>query len=144
MCCSQNLSIFIGINLSSDHSWIFQLCVVPQIFRHFIAIDLSSNHLLTFKLCVFRQYFDNYCNWLINESNVNFQVVGCSPNLSTYIAINLSSNHFWIFKWGVVRQIFPHSSQLTYTYLSIICEFSSCALSAKSFHNHCNWLIIHW
>ena len=123
---------------------IFQIVRCSPNLSTFIAIDLSSNHLWIFKLCVFRQYFDNYCNWLINESNVNFQVVGCSPNLSTYIAINLSSNHFWIFKWGVVRQIFPHSSQLTYTYLSIICEFSSCALSAKSFHNHCNWLIIHW
>ena len=106
MCCSPNLSIFIGINLSSDHSWIFQLCVVPQIFRHFIAIDLSSNHFLTFKLCVFRQYFHNYCNWLIIQSNVNFQIVSCSPNLSTYIAINLSSNHFWIFERCVIFQSF--------------------------------------
>ena len=144
VCCLPNLSTFIAIDLSSNQMWIFKLCVVCQIFPYSSQLTCHPIICELSKMCVFRQYFHNYCNWLIIQSNVNFQIVSCSPNLSTYIAINLSSNHFWIFKWGVVRQIFPHSSQLTYTYLSIICEFSSCALSAKSFHNHCNWLIIHW
>ena len=68
---------------------------------------------------------------------MTFQIVRCSPNLSTLIAI---SNHFWIFKLCVFRQFFLHSSQLI-CHL-IICELSNCVLFAKSFHIHCNWLII--
>ena len=85
---------------------------------------------------------------------VNFQIVRYLPNLSTFIAIGLSSNHLWIFKlwvlrqifshsshfqvfkWGVVRQFFPHSSQLICH--PIICEFSKCALVAKSLQIHRN------
>ena len=147
MCCSPNLSIFIGINLSSDHSWIFQLCVVPQIFRHFIAIDLSSNHLLTFKLCVFR-FRCVFLQWLrLTHHPIKCEFSNCVlfANLSTIIAIDLSSNQMWIFKLCFFRQIFPHTSQLT-SYL-IVCEFSNEALFAKSlnnvlfaksFHNQCN------
>ena len=68
---------------------------------------------------------------------MTFQIVRCSPNLSTLIAI---SKHLWIFKLCVFRQFFPHSSQLI-CHL-IIRELSNCALFAKSFHIHCNWLII--
>ena len=68
---------------------------------------------------------------------MTFQIVRCSPNLSTLIAI---SNHLWIFKLCVFRQFFPHSSQLI-CHL-IIRELSNCVLFAKSFHIHCNWLII--
>ena len=68
---------------------------------------------------------------------MTFQIVRCSPNLSTLIAI---SNHFWIFKLCVFRQFFLHSSQLI-CHL-IIFELSNCVLFAKSFHIHCNWLII--
>ena len=85
---------------------------------------------------------------------VNFQIVHYLPNISTVIAIGLSSNHLWIFKlwvlrkifphsshfqvfkWGVVRQFFPHSSQLICH--PIICEFSKCALVAKSLQIHRN------
>ena len=65
----------------------------------------------------------------------------------------LQTCHFY----HVICQTFPHSLQLAYH--PIICEFSNCgvydksfcwifpnssncALFAKSFHIHCNWLII--
>ena len=88
------------------------------------------------------------------SAQIAFQIVRYLPNLSTFVAIGLSSNHLWIFKlwvlrqifphsshfqvfkWGVVRQFFPHSSQLICH--PIICEFSKCALVAKSFHIHRN------
>ena len=56
---------------------------------------------------------------------------GFTTNRSTFIAINLSSDYLWVFKWSFVRRTFPHSLQLTYH--PIICEFSDCALFAKSF-----------
>ena len=113
----------------------------------------------------FAKPFHIHCNWLIIKSFLNFRIVGCltnistfistylviwsfvnfqmrrcSPDLSTFIAINLSSNYLWIFKLCGVRQIFPHWLQLTYH--RVIYEFSNCAFFAKCFHINCTWLII--
>ena len=56
-----------------------------------IAINLSSDHFRIFERCVTFQLY------------VNFQIVCCLPNISTFIAIDLSTNHLWIFKLCVFR-----------------------------------------
>ena len=111
MCYLRNLSTINAIKLTSNHLWIFKLCVVRQIFPH------TSNYFWIFKLCVvhqtfppslqltyhpiicefsncafFAKSFHHHCNWLTIQSFVNFQIVRFSPNLSTFIAIDLFVN----------------------------------------------------
>ena len=126
-----NISTAIAIGLSSNHLWIFKLCVICKFFPH--SSQLTCHPIIRdFSNCaLFAKSFHINCNI---EAFVNFQIVRFSPILSTFIAINLSSDHSWIIKLCVVRQIFPHSLQLTYH--PIICVFSNEALFAKSLHIH--------
>ena len=116
MRCLPRLSIFIANNVSTDHLWIFEQCVIRQIFPH-------SSQLLIFQSFVNFQVVRclpnlstiiaidlSFIDKLVIQSFVNFQIVCCSPNLSTFNANTSSSDHLFIFKQGVVRQIFPNSS----------------------------------
>ena len=151
--CSPNLSTLLAFDLSSNHLWIFKLCVFCKIFPH--SSQLTCHPIIRdFSNCaLFAKSFHINCNI---ESFLNFQIVRFSPILSTFIAINLSSDHLWIIKLCVVRQIFPHSLQLCIVYFQMkrcspnLYTFIASNLSfdylwifkvcvfAKSFHTHCN------
>ena len=135
VCFLTNLSTLIAINLSSNHFWIFERCVIFQSFVNFQIVccspnrstfnvnNLSSHHFRIFERCVTFQLY------------VNFQIVCCLPNISKFIVIDLSWNHLCVF-----RQYFHnHCTWL----IQLIChliirELSNYALFVKSFHIHSN------
>ena len=73
------------------------MCVFCQIFQStLIAINLSSNHFRIFERC------------FIFQSFVNFQIVCCSANVSTFNANNASSDHLYV----QMRLCLPNLSKL--------------------------------
>ena len=128
MCYLRNLSTINAIKLTSNHLWIFKLCVVRQIFPH------TSNYFWIFKLCVVHQTFPHSLQLTYHRIICEFSNCAFFANISTIIALDLSSNHSCILKLCVVRQMFPHSMQITRH--PIIYVFSNEALFAKPFQTH--------
>ena len=95
-CAFSCISFHINCNQLAIVSFDCKIVCLPAPLSSFSAIDLPSDHSCIFKLCVFLHVFQNHCNWLVIQKFVNFQIVHCPTSLSTFIAIDLSSDHLWI------------------------------------------------
>ena len=136
--CSPNLSIFSAINLSSNYLWIFKSGFVHQIFLYSEQLTCHPIICEFLNCALFAKSFHIHWKFIYHPIICEFQIVCCSPIFpqSFQFTYHPIKYEFRIFLKCVIRKIFPQSMQSTY--LSIICEFSNCALFPKSFHIHCN------
>ena len=89
-------STFIAIDLTSDHLWIFKLCVFLHLFPHSLQSTCHSIIFWFWNCALFCISFHIDCNRLAILSFSNLEIVRYPTSLSTFIAIDLPSDHLWI------------------------------------------------